>query len=44
MASGFGGTLAAPIWRDFMLSAMQGVPVRDFAPPPIPFGGPFGHR
>ncbi|HEX9123757.1 MAG TPA: transglycosylase domain-containing protein [Actinomycetota bacterium] len=35
---GFGGTLAAPIWHDFMAAATAGSPVIDFAPPPIPFG------
>ncbi len=37
--TGFGGTLAAPIWHDFMLYAMQGRRVMGFRPPPIPFGG-----
>src|SRR5437667_10292710 len=40
---GFGGVLAAPIWHDFMTVATAGLPVRDFSPPPIRFGGPFGH-
>jgi penicillin-binding protein 1A len=40
---GFGGVLAAPIWHDYMLEATRNLPVRDFAPPPIRFGGPFGH-
>jgi membrane peptidoglycan carboxypeptidase len=40
---GFGGVLAAPIWHDYMLDATRNLPVRDFAPPPIRFGGPFGH-
>ena len=39
---GFGGVLCAPIWHDFMLSATEHLPVRDFAPPPISFGGPYG--
>jgi membrane peptidoglycan carboxypeptidase len=39
----FGGVIAAPIWHDYMLFATRGMPVRDFAPPPISFGGPFGH-
>jgi membrane peptidoglycan carboxypeptidase len=35
---GFGGTLAAPIWHDFMLYAMAGEPAIGFPPAPIPFG------
>jgi hypothetical protein len=35
--TGYGGVLAAPIWRDFMLFAMQGEPIIGFPPPPIPF-------
>jgi penicillin-binding protein 1A len=31
---GFGGTLAAPIWHDFMLVATRGMPVREFPSPP----------
>ena len=34
---GYGGVLAAPIWRDFMLFAMKGEPIIGFPPPPIPF-------
>jgi membrane peptidoglycan carboxypeptidase len=29
-----GGTLPAMIWRAFMTTALKGIPVRDFAPPP----------
>lgn len=29
-----GGQVALPIWLSFMRQALQGVPVRDFAPPP----------
>jgi membrane peptidoglycan carboxypeptidase len=36
--TGFGGTLAAPIWHDFMLFAMRNEPAIGFPPPPIPFG------
>jgi penicillin-binding protein 1A len=36
--TGFGGTLAAPIWHDFMLFAMRNEPPLGFPPPPIPFG------
>jgi penicillin-binding protein 1A len=35
---GFGGTLAAPIWHDFMLFALRNEPALSFRPPPIPFG------
>ncbi len=36
---GFGGTLAAPIWHDFMIDAVKGLPVKDFpAPLPPKFG------
>lgn len=32
----FGGTFAAPIWHDFMIRAVEGLPVEDFPPaPPI---------
>lgn len=35
----FGGTLAAPIWHDYMLRAVAGMPVAYFpAPPPQPGG------
>ncbi len=30
----FGGTVAAPIWHDFMAKAVAGLPVKDFPPPP----------
>jgi penicillin-binding protein 1A len=36
---GFGGTLAAPIWHDFMVHAVSGLPVQDFPKPPPPKGG-----
>jgi penicillin-binding protein 1A len=36
--TGFGGTLAAPIWHDFMLFAMRDEPALGFPPAPIPFG------
>lgn len=29
-----GGRLACPVWTDFMIHAEQGLPVRDFVPPP----------
>jgi penicillin-binding protein 1A len=32
-ASGSGGQAAAPIWTDFMLRALAGVPVQAFSPP-----------
>src|SRR5581483_7325364 len=35
--AGFGGTLAAPIWHDFMLFATQNMPVLYFPPPPVSF-------
>ncbi len=35
----FGGTLAAPIWHDFMAKAVAGMPVESFpAPPPAQHG------
>jgi penicillin-binding protein 1A len=38
---GFGGTLAAPIWHDYMAAALRGVRVEGFPTPPIPIpGGP----
>jgi membrane peptidoglycan carboxypeptidase len=30
----FGGTIAAPIWHDYMVKAVRGMPVRDFPKPP----------
>jgi penicillin-binding protein 1A len=36
----FGGTVAAPIWQDFMAHAMQGLPVEGFEAPPPPESGP----
>lgn len=38
MANGFGGSLAAPIWHDFMSSASGGF-CGDWAPPADPFHG-----
>jgi len=35
----FGGTLAAPIWRTFMVNALQGMPVESFEAPPAPQSG-----
>jgi penicillin-binding protein 1A len=35
----FGGTVAAPIWQDFMERAMQGFPVQGFEAPPPPESG-----
>jgi membrane peptidoglycan carboxypeptidase len=34
----YGGTVAAPIWHDYMLHAMAGMPVESFPPPPANFG------
>jgi len=38
-SSVFGGTVAAPIWQDFMVRAMQGFPVEGFESPPAPESG-----
>jgi membrane peptidoglycan carboxypeptidase len=38
-ANAFGGTIAAPIWHDYMLKAVQGLPPDDFPPPPGPKSG-----
>jgi penicillin-binding protein 1A len=35
----FGGTLAAPIWHNFMVQAMAGYPVEGFEAPPAPESG-----
>ena len=35
----FGGSLAAPIWHDFMAKAAAGLPVKSFPNPPPPKGG-----
>src|SRR5262245_4597395 len=35
----FGGTVAAPIWQDFMVRAMRGFPVEGFEAPPAPESG-----
>ena len=44
MADGFGGTLAAPIWHDYMSTASGGY-CGDFPQPAVPFQGTayFGH-
>ncbi|MGZ4124200.1 MAG: transglycosylase domain-containing protein [Actinomycetota bacterium] len=39
---GFGGTLAAPIWHDFMLYALRDLPPLGFPSAPIPFGYGYG--
>jgi penicillin-binding protein 1A len=38
MANGFGGTLAAPIWHDYMAKASDGY-CGDFSQPAVPFQG-----
>ncbi len=38
MPGGFGGTLAAPIWHDYMQTASGGY-CGDFTPPPVPWHG-----
>jgi penicillin-binding protein 1A len=35
----FGGTLAAPIWHDYMLKVMAGMPAQSFPAPPPPEHG-----
>lgn len=35
----FGGTVAAPIWHDFMLEAIRGYPIQGFPAPPAPERG-----
>jgi len=35
----FGGTMAAPIWHDYMQKAVAGLPVKGFPSPPAPAGG-----
>jgi len=35
----FGGTLAAPIWHDYMLRVMAGMPAESFPAPPAPAYG-----
>src|SRR5207247_1766491 len=38
-SGGFGGSLAAPVWHDFMAVAEQGLPIEQFpAPPPVKQG------
>ena len=36
LGSVFGGTVAAPIWRSYMIRVMQGLPVLGFPEPPPP--------
>jgi membrane peptidoglycan carboxypeptidase len=36
MPGAYGGTVAAPVWRDFMLVAMQGLPAHALPPVPTP--------
>lgn len=38
-APAFGGTIAAPIWHDFMQRAVAGLPVENFPAPPKPKTG-----
>src|SRR5947209_11764046 len=38
LGQGFGGTLAAPIWHDYMSVASNGY-CGDFTPPAVPFSG-----
>jgi len=38
-ANAFGGTIAAPIWHNFMIKAVQGLKVKDFPAPPTPKSG-----
>jgi penicillin-binding protein 1A len=38
-APAFGGTIAAPIWHDFMQRAVAGLPVESFPAPPKPKSG-----
>jgi len=38
-SSVFGGTVAAPIWQDFMVRAMEGFPIEYFEAPPPPKNG-----
>jgi serine/threonine-protein kinase len=37
--SAFGGSLAAPIWHDFMIKAVAGMPILGFPNAPPPAGG-----
>ena len=39
MSGYFGGTVAAPIWHDFMIQAMQGYRIEGFPAPPAPERG-----
>jgi membrane peptidoglycan carboxypeptidase len=34
----YGGTIAAPIWHEYMLRVMNGMPIESFPPPPRNFG------
>jgi penicillin-binding protein 1A len=34
----YGGTVAAPIWHDYMLRVLSGMPAAAFPPPPADFG------
>ena len=36
----YGGTVAAPIWHNFMVKAMAGMPVEGFPGPPVQVRGP----
>ena len=40
MGDVFGGTVAAPIWRNYMARVMQGMPAEGFPAPPAPPTGP----
>ncbi len=40
MGDVFGGTLAAPIWHNYMARVMQGMPPESFPTPPAPPTGP----
>jgi membrane peptidoglycan carboxypeptidase len=40
MGDVFGGTIAAPIWRNYMARVMQGMPAEGFPAPPAPPTGP----
>ena len=39
MPGAYGGTVAAPIWRDFMAFAMRGLPAQGLPDPPVPERG-----
>jgi len=40
MPGAYGGTVAAPVWRDFMLVAMRGLPALPLPPVPAPESAP----